>query len=1019
MKQTIMHAYALFKKTVILFIMMTGVAFAQQRTITGIIKDASSLSPIEGASISSNSSKKESTSSSASGSFTLNIDTGSSALRVSYVGYENLSVKIDQQNEYTVFLVSKDNKLEDVVVTALGISREQKSLTYSTQQLKGDELTRAKGTNMINSINGKVAGVNISSSSSGIGGSAKVILRGNKSASGSNQVMYVIDGVPINNSSSSTQPGSVFGGERDPGDPIALINPEDVESMSVLKGGSAAALYGSQAANGVILITTKSGKNGRTSINFSSSAQIDQASSLPKFQNDYGQGSRGLSNNSITSWGAKTDGTAYDNIGTFFQTGSNFTNSISLSRGNETMQTYISYANTSANGLLPENKLNRHNINLKQNASFFDDRLKVEGSANYIQQKLENAPLTGVYFNPIVGVYLTPRNLDLADYKNFETFDASTNRYSQNWHSLSDSETTQQNPWWIQNRNQSLSNRNRLLLSGNAKFKVNDWLSLQARGSIDRTDEIYDRKIYAGTQVIISKVNGGYNYSKLTITQQYADFIATFNTQITDKLKFSGILGTSITDWKTEGMSFHAGNAGLKYANVFTMQNTITPNVFTESMKRKQLQSVFGSVSFDYDGWLYLDASMRNDWSSTLAFTKSPSFNYPSVGLSANIHDKLNLPSVISFMKIRGSYAKVGNDLPAYKSYALDMLGNFGNINLNSLTTLETLKPELTHALELGTEIKFFDNKVGVDFTYYKTNTKNQYFEIAASEASLSGTYAINAGDIQNQGLELLVNYDAIRKDNFSWTTSLNYSMNKNTIIALDDRITQFALTGEGRNNYASKFEVGGSFGDIYGIDFQRDEQGRIRVSEDGTPLKASEYIKLGNSNPRWQMGWGNNLNYKNFGLYFLIDGKFDYDVLSVTQSVLDGYGVSAASGDARNAGGVAINGVDPNGNAVSTIDAQEYYTTVGGIGPVTSNYMYNGSAIRLREVSLSYDFKLNNKYFKGLKLAATGRNLFFFYKEAPFDPETTMSTGNGLSGVDIFMMPSSRSYGLSLNVNF
>ncbi|MFD2969561.1 SusC/RagA family TonB-linked outer membrane protein [Sphingobacterium bambusae] len=1016
-EQPLARCARLFGTVVALTIMLIGQVFAQQRTLTGVVKDGSSLQPIVGASV--RASQTASTSTNDQGAFTLQVAPGTSNLQISFVGYESQQVPLGDRDTLSIFLVAEDTKLDEVVVTALGINREQKSLTYSTQQLKGEELTRAKGTNLINNINGKVAGVNISSSSSGIGGSAKVVLRGNKSASGSNQVLYVIDGVPINNNSSGAQPGSIFGGERDPGDPIALINPDDIESMSVLKGASAAALYGSQAANGVILITTKSGKDGRTSIDFSSSAQIETPAVLPKFQNNYGRGMDGENSASVNSWGAQMANPGSDQVNSFFQTGTNFTNSISLSRGNEHQQTYLSYANTSAKGLLPENKLNRHNINLKQTAKFFEDRLTLEGAANYIQQDLQNSPLTGFYFNPIVGLYLFPRSLNLNDYNTFETFDAASNKYVQNWHSLGDSETTQQNPWWIQNRNTSTSDKSRLILNGSAKFKVNNWLSLQARGSMDRTTDVFERKMYAGTQAVIAQQNGAYNYSNITFTQKYADFFANFNSQITDKLKFTGLVGSSITDWNTEGMSFNTGASGLRIANVFAMQNTTTPITTNESNNRRQLQSVFGSANFDYDGWLFLDLSARNDWSSSLAFTETPSFFYPSVGLSANIHDKLNLPDFINFMKIRGSWAEVGNDLPAYKTNLLNSLGNFGNVNINTVTSLATLKPEITRSIEAGTEIKMFNNRIGVDFTYYKTNTRNQYFEIAASEASLFGTYAINAGNIQNEGLELLLNYEAVRGEDFNWSTALNYSMNKNTIISLDDRIQQFSITGENRSNYASRFEVGGSFGDIYGIDFLRDEQGRIRFSENGVPLKGSDYVKMGNSNPRWQMGWSNTLNYKNLGLYFLIDGKFDYDVLSITESVMDGYGVSARTGAARDAGMVTVNGVSPSGEAVTAVTPQTWYTTVGGIGPVTSNYMYNGSAIRMREIALSYNFKLDSKFVKGLRVAATGRNLFFLYKEAPFDPETSMSTGNGLSGVDIFMMPSSRSYGLSLNVNF
>lgn len=1004
-----------------LFLLMTVLVTqvqAQQRTVSGIVKDETTLIPIIGASVTTND-RTKSTLTDEKGSFTLQVDGATKNLQVSFIGYKPQIIAIGDINNLNVLLSPTDAQIEEVVVTALGISREQKSLTYSTQQLGGDELTRAKGTNLINSINGKVAGVNINASSSGVGGSAKVVLRGNKSASGSNQVLYVIDGVPMNNNSVAGQPTNIFGGERDPGDPISLINPEDIESMSVLKGASAAALYGSQAANGVILITTKSGKNGRTSVDFSSSAQIETPAVLPDFQNNYGRGSNGTSNTGNTSWGPQLQTPGTNDVNSFYSTGTNFTNSIAFSRGNEHGQTYLSYANTSANGLLPENTLNRHNINLKQSANFFDDKLTVEGGVNYMLQDLNNAPLTGFYFNPIVGLYLLPPDQDLNSYKTFETFDVATNQYTQNWYSLGDSETTQQNPWWIQNRNTSLANKDRVILNGSAKYKANSWLTLQARGSMDRTNDLFERQNYAGTQSILAPANGNYSYSKITITQKYADFIANINTNISDKLKINGLIGTSISDWGTEGISFSTGGTdGLTIPNIFEVQNSTDPIISNSSANRRQLQSVFASANLAYDDWLYLDLTARNDWSSTLAFTETPSFFYPSVGLSANIHEKLNLPSFINFMKVRGSYARVGNDLPAYQTNLQNTLGNLGNITINTTTFLETLEPEMTNSFEAGTEIKMFNSKFGIDFTYYKTNTTNQYFLIAASEASLFGSYAVNAGNIQNEGLELLLTYDAIKNENFSWTTALNYSQNKNTIVELSDEIDEFTLSNGNRNNYISKFEVGGSFGDIYGADFQRDDQGRIIIS-DGIPLRSPDYIKLGNSNPRWQMGWSNTLNYKNLGLYFLIDGKFDYQVFSVTEALMDSYGVSARTGAARDAGGVAVNAVDPSGNAITSVDPQTWYTSVGGIGPVTSEYIYNGSAIRLREFALSYNFKLDHKFVKGLRVAATGRNLFFFYKEAPFDPETTMSTGNSLSGIDIFMMPSSRSYGLSLNVNF
>ncbi|WP_293900809.1 SusC/RagA family TonB-linked outer membrane protein [Sphingobacterium sp. UBA5670] len=993
---------------------------AQTNQIKGTVVDAKTKAPIPGATIkvlgTSNASSTD-----VKGAFQINVDDKNRVLNISTVGYENKTVTLGPgETTVTVSLDEQTQQLESVVVTALGISRAQKSLTYSTQQVSGDELNKVKSTNLANNLNGKVAGVNIASSSSGPGGSAKVILRGNKSASGNNQVLYVVDGVPINNQTLASQPDNVFGGQRDGGDPISLINPEDIENISVLKGASAAALYGSQAANGVILVTTKSGKQGRTTINFSSSAQIEQAVSTPKFQNQYGQGSGGKnSNTSVFSWGDKTNGANYDNVGEFFRTGSNFTNSLTLSGGNEKNQTYFSYANTLAKGILPENDLMRHNFNLKESASFFDNKLTVEGSANYITQKLDNAPTSGFYYNPLVGTYLLPRSLNIADYKNYETFNTSRNLYDQNWFTLSDDETTQQNPWWIMNRNSTRSTRNRLLLNGSAKYKIAPWISVQARGSVDRTSEVWDRKAYAGTQHILARENGAYSYTNTTITQQYGDLTANMNFNIGDKLQITGLVGTSITDWKTEGTDFTSGKDGLKVPNQFFIQNTNTPVTSTLSANRRQLQSVFASANLAYDNWIYLDLTSRWDWSSTLAYTPQNPYAYPSVGLGVVLNDKLNLPEFVNMAKIRGSYAKVGNDLPPYTTLLTNRVDPYAVLTVNDIAFLKELKPEKTASLEIGTEWRMWNNRLNVDVTYYKTNTTNQFFKIAAGNASLNNMYAVNAGDIQNQGVEALVSLDAIRNDDFKWTTSLNFTYNKNKIVKLADGISEFTLTGEGRNNFASKLQVGGSFGDIYGQDFVRDDQGRILISEDGIPQKNNNYTKLGNSNPIWQMGWNNSFNYKNFNLSFLIDGKFDYQVMSVTQALLDGYGVSKASGDARANGGVNINGVTPSGKAVTTVDAEKWYTSTAGMGPVSSQYIYDGTVVRLRELTFGYDFNIKDSFFKKLRVNAVGRNLFYISKKAPFDPEVTMSTGNSLSGVDIFMMPATRNYGLTLNATF
>lgn len=996
-----------------------------QDPIKGTVKDATGAT-VPGVTITIKGSTGG-TQTNTSGQYSIQAKTGD-VLVFSFVGYQTKEVTVGAQSVINVTLENDSKNLETVVVTALGIKRSEKSVTYSTQQVKGDELTKVKSTNLANSLNGKVAGLTISSSSSGVGGSAKVILRGSKSLVGNNQALYVIDGVPMNNTTTN-QPTSAYGGSNsyDGGDPISNLNPDDIENISILKGASAAALYGSQGANGVIIVTTKSGKEGKTEINFSSSASFDEAAFKPEFQNSFGVSDQ------YKSWGAATSASG-DNLNSFFQTGTNYTNSISLSAGSKVAQTYVSYANTTARGIQPNNNLTRNNLNFKEVGHFFNNKLTADASVNYVTQKIENSPLAGFYFNPLSGLYLFPRGVDINPYKNgYQSLNPLTLLNEQNWVTTSRadgvlkfSEDTQQNPWWIVNNNPNTLDRNRVLLNGNLKYEVNSWFNIQARGSIDRINDIYDQKLYAGTSQYLAKTNGGYTYSNSVNTQKYADLLANFNGSISEKFKITGVVGASIRDTKTKGLKYaSSGDIGLIYPNVFTLQNAITDPSSTGDLPEEhtQFQSLFASANLAYNDALYLDVTARNDWASPLAFTKSGvSYFYPSVGANAILSQLFKLPQSVSFAKIRASYAEVGNAPLAYQSrQPLATIGAGGLTPLGSISPYSDLAPERTKSIEIGTEWRFFGNKLGLDFTYYKTNTRNQTLLIAAPEASFYGTAYLNAGNIQNQGIEFVANYNnVLNGDNLKWNTSINFALNRNKVIELSPTVSKAVLTGSSGANYQSVASVGGSFGDIYGKNLQRDSQGRIMIDADGKPIvQGGDFTFLGNPNPKWQLGWNNNVTYKQFNLSFLVDGKFGGQVMSVTEQMLDAYGVSKASGDARLAGGVSVNGVGPTGNAITTVAADKWYQTIGGREGVSGEYMYSATTVRLREVALGYTFDIKDSFFRSLKLSLTGRNLIYFYKKAPFDPELTMSTGNGLSGVDIFMPPATRSYGISLNANF
>jgi TonB-linked SusC/RagA family outer membrane protein len=996
-------------------------AYAGAQTVTGKVTSISEGTGMPGVSVLLQGTTIGTTTD-ADGNYTLsNSGLPTGTLVFSFVGYGTEEVAVDNRTQIDVGMTEDIFSLGEVVVTAFGVKRSEKTITYATQQVSSDELTRVKTDNLMNTLNGKVPGVTISPSASGVGGSTKVTLRGNRSLGGSNQPLYVIDGIPVTNSGNSNgQPNNPFGGATsvDGGDAISTMNPDDIESISVLKGASASALYGSQAANGVILITTKKGKEGQTQVNFNSTFTASKAAYTPDFQNSYGR----TTDTSSDSWGAKASGTGDKNTDEFFRTGTNWTNSISLSGGNEIAQTYFSYANTRAKGIMPTNDLERNNIMFHETAKFFDKKLTVDGSVNYTFQTIDNAPNAGLYLNPLIGLYLFPRNADIMPYKNQYEFDQEEGAARQNWFNTED---IRQNPWWIANRNTNESNRTRYLVSGSAKWEFNKNLSLQVRGNIDHIEDRYQTKLYSGTFLALTANSpaGLYVDNRQTLEQKYGDALLTFTIPMESKFKIDGLVGTSITDSRTTGLEIGPGR-GLKNVNLFTAANILATgdmNWTTETpLNRSQLQSVFGNLNIGYNEWLYLNLTGRNDWSSNLSFTPNNNYFYPAAGLSAVLSDALDLPSPISYAKVRLNYAQVGNTVPYGVTNPVSHVDhNTGAIVLPRAKAFATLKPERTKTYEVGADLKFFDNRLSVMFNYYQSNTFNQFIKITPSATSGYEEAYINAGEVQNKGFEFMVGYDVINTEKFKWTTTINGSRNVNKVIdvASDLDVKQFVLTGSAANGFQSSVEVGGMFGDIYGFSLVRDNQGRIVVGENGAPSFNKDFTRLGNSNPNLSTGWANTFNYGNFTVNLLVDARFGGHVLSVTQALMDQYGVSEATGDARAQGGVSINGVNAAGEAVTKVDARTWYSAVSGRSGAMELYMYDATVARLREASLGYTFPMNSNVVKSLRLSVIGRNLFYIYKKAPFDPELSMSTGNGFQGVDIFSQPATRNIGFSVNV--
>lgn len=956
------------------------------------------------------------------GHFTLNVP-ANAQLIITFVGYQTITLPVRGQSNIKIQMKEESVALDDVVVTAMGLKKKEASLSYSTQQISGDELTRSKDPNMITALAGKTAGVQINKNASGLGGSAKVVIRGIRSASesGNNQPLYVIDGVPMLNSTSEQASTAIGGtddaGNRDSGDGISNLNPDDIESINILKGASASALYGSQAANGVILITTKTGKAGVQKVTFSSNLTIDHVMSLPEFQNSYGK-------KDTQSWGDKGNLTDYKNADDFFSNGVTAINSVSFTMGNDKMQSYFSYANTTAKGIIHQNKLHKHNLTFRETANFFNNKLKLDGNVNMMVQNIKDRPTSGGYYmNPLVGLYGYPRGESMDEYRNnFEVFSVERNMNVQNWYT--NTQDFEQNPYWITNRITSKDKRTRVLASLTASFKLTDWLTLQARGNADYTNDKYQQKMYASTAPALAGANGRYIDLNHEEFLTYADFMAMFNKKFGD-FSLTGALGTSINQTTVNSLRIDSKSASLYYPNVFTVANIKmdTSAAIDESInQRRTLQSVFGTAQLGWKESLYLDLTARNDWSSTLAYTKSKSsgFFYPSVGLTWILSKSLQMPNWIDFGKIRGSWSQVGNDIPLFVSNPVDLIGAGGKIQANDAAAFDNLKPELSTSIEFGTEWKFFNYRLDFDFTYYRTTTKNQLLRMPSSAGADYKYYYVNASKIRNSGVEITLGITPIMNDIFRWKTSFNYSANRNKVVSLHPDLKSFAYGDEGFSaGYMMRIVEGGELGDIYGNKFVRDDQGNIKLDPEDSnkPLVTSgNNDKVGNSSPKALLGWSNTFTYKNFSLYFLIDSRFGGDVLSMTQAELDLRGASKNSGNARDAGYVEVGGQKFS-------DPQAFYNRVGGRQCTTEYYMYSATNIRLRELSLSYSLPQSllakTGFIKTADISFIGRNLFFFHKKAPFDPDAVLSTGNSNQGIDVFGMPTTRNIGFNLKLTF
>lgn len=965
------------------------------------------------------------------GQYSIEVPAGAKTLAFSFVGMTTKEEVLDARSEINVSLKSESIGVDEVVVTALGIQRDKKTLTYSSQQVSGEEMMKAKDMNFMSSLSGKTAGLEIKKSSSGVGGSTKTVLRGNKSVNGASEPLYVIDGIPMVNRKGGQS--GMWGG-TDEGDGLSQINPEDIENVSILKGSNAAVLYGSQGANGVVMITTKKGKSGKTNVSFTSSTIFESITKTPDLQFSYGS-----EGNAKESWSYTKGNYASNYVKDFFQTGLSEVNTVSISGGNDKTTAYVSYGNTASKGVVPNNEYQKNNITFQQSTKMLNDKLIIRSNVMLTSEKANNRNTAGYYLNPLTGLYFFPRNgaipyggtekKDFAYFKdNYEAFSTKRNMNLQNWFVA---DHHQSNPYWLLNKQPKEDLTKRVIASVSLEYQITKNLKFQTRGSYDYAEKSYEQKFYAGGNSTNISQNGRWSYKKYNDELMYADGIFTYQNKFGD-FSLNGMLGASYQkSIYGKGVAVDNGGTDLLYPNEFYFQNLGFNTQVRSTYDGEVIKNgAFGNAQIGYKEMVFLDLSGRNDWASTLWATGNDSYFYPAVGLSGILSQMFEMPKFISFSKIRISNSVINNEVPFGKITPSNSINGGGGIDRNTQAYFTDAKPEKLNTWELGTEWKFFNGRLGFDFTYYNIVSTNMFIPrdpIASDQVESFTTFFENAGKIVNKGVEIVVTATPIKTSNLEWNTSINFSKNKNEVVELfPGKLDKYKDFGASEGYYARIYS-GGSIGDLYGLTFKRNASGQIMLDEkSGAPLKISDSeIKekgyLGNLEPKFSLGWNNNFSYKQFSLNFLINAKIGGKCYSQTEAMLDGYGVSKRTGDARDNGGkVAINAIQGT-TPVTSIDAKLYYTTVGDRNGISEAYVFDRTNIRLTQLAVSYDLDVNKLKLpiKAASFSLVGNNLFFIYKKAPFDPELTMSTDMNSQSLDNFNVPPTRTYGFNLKFTF
>lgn len=1023
-----------------------AIDISQQDTkVTGVVEDE--FGPVAGASVVIKGTTNG-TMTDMDGHFTLEGVKKGDIIQISFIGFATQDIPYTGQTTLNVKMQEDTQKLDEVVVTALGMKRDKKALGYAMQELKGDELLSSREPNLANSLSGKVSGLQIVRSSNGVGGSSKIVLRGNSSLTGSNQPLIVVDGTPMDNFTGGVD--DVWGNSgADMGNGLSDINPEDIESMTVLKGASAAALYGSRAGNGVILITTKSGKkNEGIGITVNAGITTESIFLKPDMQNSFGQGSVGAyDNQSRLSWGPKAEGQmvtdwlgrqvplqTYDNIDAFFRTGTSFNEGISFQQNIKGTSVFTSINRSDDAGITPESKLNKTNITLRA-TTFLDEaeKWKIDAKVNYINMNAHNRPIQGVNpSNAFNTIYNLPRSLNVKEFKN--SVDEEGNMI---WWDAS--KNPQENPYWVTKFRQNNDTRNRLLGNVALKYAPTNWFDIELRGGTDYYTTTKNEKVYAGGN---TSPRGLYNEGSETFYENNYSFLATARKDnLIDRLGGFVTFGGNLMMQKRTKMNASAGE--LLVPNLFSLNNGVNKPTVTSELIRRKMNSLYGSLQLNWDGYLFLDVTARNDWSSTMS-KANRSYFYPSVSLSAVISDMLpkiggEMPEWFTFAKVRASFAEVGNDLDPYQLYNNFTVGKDENGNTTAapgnVLFDSTVRSELIKSWEAGFDVRFFNNRLGLDAAWYKTNATRQLLNLPMDPFSGYSSRKVNAGNIQNEGVEVSLNGAILdNPKGLNWNATAQFSLNRNKIIDLYPGVTLYDIkTLDAIQIVAVQ---GSYYGDIYGQTFQRVEDknspyyGQQIVGEDGLPLITTDKSKVGNQSPDWMLGLTNNFAYKGFNLSFLIDFRIGGDLYSATASNL--YSRGNAAGTVVNGGResfVVPNSVvqTPDGYKENTVAVtpQNYWERIGSTGNygLPEMYTYDATNIRLRNITLGYDFNramLSKTPFQRLRLSATCNNVWMIHYNLPgIDPESVSATNTNATGFENGAAPTSRSFTFNVTVGF